>query len=80
MQINKLAVESCYWPLYEVENGVYHITYKPANKIPVSEFLKPQRRFKHLFNPGNEWMLEELQKEVDERWQRLLELEEITNK
>ena len=80
MQLNKLAVDTCYWPLYEVVDGVYHITYKPANKLPVEEFLKPQRRFKHIFNPGNEWMIEELQKEVDERWQRLLELEEITNK
>ena len=80
MQINKLAVETCYWPLYEVVDGVYHITYKPANKLPVEEFLKPQGRFKHLFQPGNEWMIEELQKEVDERWNRLLELEEITNK
>ena len=23
MKINKLAVETCYWPLYEVENGKY---------------------------------------------------------
>ena len=51
-----------------------------SNKLPVEEFLRPQRRFKHIFNPGNEWMIEELQKEVDERWNRLLELEEITNK
>ena len=79
MEINKLAVETCYWPLYEVIDGRYVINYKPANKLPVSEFLKPQRRFKHLFKPGNEWMIEELQKEVDERWNRLLELEKITN-
>ncbi len=80
MQINKLAVETCYWPLYEVENGKYKINYKPANKLPVEEFLKPQRRFKHLFKPGNEWMIEEFQKEVDERWESLLKLEEITNR
>ncbi len=80
MQINKLAADTCYWPLYEVVDGVYHITYKPANKLPVEEFLKVHGRFKHIFAPGNEWMIEELQKEVDERWQRLLELEEITNK
>ena len=30
MAINKLAIDTCYWPLYEVVNGVYHITYKPA--------------------------------------------------
>ncbi len=79
MRINKLAVETCYWPLYEVIDGRYVINYKPQNKLPVQEFLRPQRRFKHLFKEGNEWMLEELQKEVDERWERLLELERVTN-
>ena len=79
MQINKLAVETCYWPLYEVENGIYKISYKPANKLPIEEFLRPQKRFKHLFKPGNEWMIEEFQKEVDSRWQELLDLEKITN-
>ena len=80
MQINKLAVETCYWPLYEVENGVYHINYKPANKLPIEEFLKPQKRFRHMFKPGNEWMIEEFQKEVDKRWQELLDKEKMTNK
>ena len=80
MEINKLAVETCYWPLYEVENGVYHISYKPANKKPVTEFLKTQKRFRHMFKPGNEWMLDEFQKEVDKRWNELLAKEEMTNK
>ena len=80
MQINKLAIDTCYWPLYEIENGVYKITYKPAKKLPIEEFLKPQKRFKHLFAPGNEWMIEAFQKEVDERWNKLLQLEEATNK
>ena len=80
MQINKLAADTCYWPLYEVVNGVYKITYKPAKKLPIEEFLKPQKRFRHMFKPGNEWMIEQLQKEVDERWEELLKLEEMTNK
>ena len=80
MEINKLAVETCYWPLYEVVDGVYHITYKPANKLPIEEFLRPQKRFKHMFKPGNEWMIEDFQKEVDARWQELLDLEAMTNK
>lgn len=79
MQINKLAVETCYWPMYEVVDGVYKISYKPANKLPIEEFLRPQKRFKHLFNPGNEWMIKEFQEEVDARWQELLDLERITN-
>jgi len=80
MKINKLAVDTCYWPLYEVIDGKYTINYKPAKKLPIEEFLKPQKRFKHMFKPGNEWMIEEFQKEVDLRWQELLDLEEITNK
>ena len=80
MTINKLAVETCYWPLYEIENGKYKITYKPAKKLPIEEFLKPQKRFRHMFKPGNEWMIEEFQKEVDRRWEDLLRLEEMSNK
>lgn len=80
MTINKLAVQTCYWPLYEVVDGKYKITYKPAKKLPIEEFLRPQKRFRHMFKPGNEWMIEEFQKEVDRRWDELLKLEEITNK
>ena len=79
MQINKLAADTCYWPLYEVVNGVYKITYKPAKKLPIEEFLRPQKRFKHMFKEGNEWMIKEFQEEVDKRWEDLLKLEQITN-
>ena len=80
MNINKLAVETCYWPLYEVIDGKYTVNYKPKNKLPIEEFLRPQRRFKHMFLPGNEWMIQEFQKEVDLRWENLLKLEEMSNK
>jgi len=80
MEINKLAADTCYWPLYEVVNGVYTVTYKPKDKKPVVEFLKRQGRFKHLFKPGNEALLEDIQAEVDARWERLLMLEAATNK
>ena len=33
-----------------------------------------------MFKPGNEWMIEDFQRIVDERWQELLDLEEVTNK
>ena len=80
MEINKLAVQTCYWPLYEIVDGKYKITFKPAKKLPIEEFLRPQKRFRHMFKEGNEWMIEEFQKEVDRRWQELLDLEEMTNK
>jgi len=72
MDIARLAVDTCYWPLFEVENGVWNITYKPKEKKPIAEWLKPQGRFKHLFKPGNEAILEELQAETDRKWDELL--------
>ncbi len=80
MDIIKLAVDTCYWPLYEIIDGKYTVNYKPKTKLPIEEFLRPQARFKHLFKPGNEWMIKEFQNEIDKRWQELLDLEEITNK
>ncbi len=69
--LSRLAVETCYWPLYEIENGVTKINYEPKEKKPVEEFLKPQGRFKHMFAPGNEWLLKLFQEEVDKEWERL---------
>ena len=68
----KLAVETCYWPLFEIENGVTKITVKPKEKKPLVDFLKPQGRFKHMFSPENEWMLKQAQEYVDAQWERLL--------
>lgn len=79
MLINKLAVDTCYWPVYEVENGVYKVN-KPVKKVPVVEFLKLQKRFAHMFKPGNEWMIEEFQTGVDRAWEKLLLKEEMTNR
>jgi pyruvate ferredoxin oxidoreductase beta subunit len=74
MDINKLAVETCFWPLYEVIDGKYIINYKPKSKLPVKDFLKAQGRFKHMFKAGNEYMIEDVQAEVDRRWEALLKL------
>ena len=69
--LSRLAVETCYWPLYEVEGGVTKITFEPKEKKPLEEFMKPQGRFKHLFAPENEWLLRLSQEEVDKEWERL---------
>lgn len=69
--LSRLAVNTCYWPLYEVENGVTRITVKPKDKKPIIEFLKPQGRFKHLFAPENEWMLKKIQDDIDNDWEAL---------
>ncbi len=71
IMLSRLAVETCYWPLYEVENGVTKITFRPKEKRPVEDFLRPQGRFKHLFRPENEWIIKKFQEDVDKEWERL---------
>lgn len=75
MKIARDAINACYWPLYEVENGVYKINIKPKEKLPIADFLKQQTKFRHLFKPGNEAVLEAIQAEVDARWEKLLKRE-----
>jgi pyruvate ferredoxin oxidoreductase beta subunit len=77
IEIGKLAVDSCFWPLYEVENGVFRLTrkVKPENKVPVVQWLKMQKRFAHLFKPGCEHVLEDIQKKVDEDWKLYQEMD-----
>ena len=70
--ITKLAVDTCVWPMFEVVEGEYHLTYEPKKKLPVTEFMKVQGRFKHCFQKGNEWILEEAQAWVDKKWDALL--------
>lgn len=72
MEICRLGVETCYWPLFEVVNGKWILNYEPKKKLPVEEFLKAQGRFKHLFKPGNEDLIVQFQAEVDRRWEDLL--------
>ncbi len=71
-EVTQLAVDTCIWPLYEVEEGSWRLTYFPKKKLPVTEFLKTQGRFRHMFKKGNEWMLEEAQAYVDQKWEGLL--------
>ena len=71
VQLARLAVNTCYWPLYEIEDGVTRITVTPKEKIPVAEFMKPQGRFKHLFAPENEALLKQVQDEIDREWEKL---------
>ncbi len=71
MKICKLAVETCYWPLFEVDHGKWILSYEPKKKLPIEDFLREQGRFKHLFKKGNEHLIEQFQAEVDRRWEDL---------
>lgn len=76
VELAKLAVETGAWQLYEIENGKLKINYKPKFK-PLIEYLKHQARFKHLLKPENKFLLEELEKSINNRWQELLKLERL---
>ncbi|MFA4906481.1 MAG: thiamine pyrophosphate-dependent enzyme [Candidatus Margulisiibacteriota bacterium] len=76
LELARLAFDTCIWPVYEVENGVYKVS-KPKEKKPMIEYLKTQDRFRHLFKPGNEKLLEDIQAGVDKRWEALLAKESL---
>jgi pyruvate ferredoxin oxidoreductase beta subunit len=65
------AVASLFWPLYEVVDGRYRVTHVPENVVPVEEWLRPQARFAHLLKPGNEALVERIQRRVEEEWAEL---------
>ena len=68
MEICKLAVETCIWPLYEVIEGKWILSYEPKNKLPVADYLKKQGRFSHM----NDEMIAKYQQFVDKKWEKLL--------
>ncbi|MBN2095604.1 MAG: pyruvate ferredoxin oxidoreductase [Candidatus Aenigmarchaeota archaeon] len=78
VELSKLAAETCYWPLYEYNRGVYKINYVPKRKAPVEEFLRMQGRFRHLLTEQNRHVVEKIQEEVDKNWENLQKLEEFT--
>ena len=74
IEIARLAVLTRVWPLYEYEDGVYRINVLVKSPRPIEDYLKLQGRFAHLLQPENRWMLEQLKRDVEENWNRLLKL------
>jgi pyruvate ferredoxin oxidoreductase beta subunit len=72
IEISRLAVETKFWPLYEVIDGKYKLNYQPRKELQVREWMKLQGRFAHLFTPENEHVITELQEQVDKKWKELL--------
>jgi pyruvate ferredoxin oxidoreductase beta subunit len=79
IELSRLAVETCVFPLWEAVNSEYQlstpskvIALAPQKKKPVKEYLQVQGRFRHLFTPKNEKIIEEIQRQTDEKWKRLL--------
>ncbi len=52
--IGRLANQTGFWPLYEVINGRFELSKSskkyldPSKKVPIKEYLKPQKRFRSI--------------------------------
>ena len=49
IKLARLAVETGIFPLFEAEHGEVTSSTKIRHRVPVEEYLKPQKRFAHLF-------------------------------
>ena len=83
VKIAQQAIDSCYFPLYEVYDGKEYvlnpkskaIANRPERKLPIEEYMKGQGRFRHLFRPEKrDDLIARFQAEVDKEWEHLLKL------
>jgi pyruvate ferredoxin oxidoreductase beta subunit len=62
LEIGRLGVQTGLVPLFEVENGNIRKVRKIKKKVPIVEYLKPQKRFNHLFSDaGAEKKIKDIQ-------------------
>ncbi|MEO0083417.1 MAG: pyruvate synthase subunit PorB [candidate division WOR-3 bacterium] len=69
IRIGTLAVETGFFPLYEIINGKYRINVDVPKLRPITDYLKYQARFRHL-KPAD---IEIIQKKILQEWQKLKE-------
>jgi pyruvate ferredoxin oxidoreductase beta subunit len=74
IEFAKLVVETRVFPLYEVIEGRYIISRKITKPKPVQEYLKGQRRFRHL----DEKHIAYIQQRVNADYEKLVRLSEMT--
>lgn len=73
-KVIEAAVNSCYFPLYEVERGKTALSVSPekiGRKIPVLDFFSMMGRTAHLAQPQYADLVNDIQEEVDRRYERI---------
>jgi pyruvate/2-oxoacid:ferredoxin oxidoreductase beta subunit len=74
IEIARSGVQSGLWPLYEIENGTkFKLNYKPRELKPVTEYLKPQARFRHMTDEE----VTEIQEDSTQNWIKFLQADEL---
>jgi pyruvate ferredoxin oxidoreductase beta subunit len=70
-QVLDAAVETCFWPLYEVDEGRYRLNYVPEKQQPIEKWLECQARFAHLLRPDSRAHVDSIQAQIDADWAEL---------
>jgi pyruvate ferredoxin oxidoreductase beta subunit len=66
IRLARLACETGVFPCFEAEHGEVTQVTKIRKRLPVEAYLKPQKRFAHLFGePGHPEMLARIQADAD---------------
>ncbi len=84
IEMSRLAVETCIWPLYEFENGKWSMTGESKRiaegtkeKRPIIDWIKSQGRFSHLLKDKWSPVVSEIQANVDKKWEELIKLSQM---
>lgn len=78
-EVLQAALDSCFFPLYEIEKGHTMITYDPdavGRRRPVADWLGLMGKTRHMLSPGNADRLDAIETEVQRRWRRLKAMHE----
>jgi pyruvate/2-oxoacid:ferredoxin oxidoreductase beta subunit len=75
LEISRLAVESNYFPLWEMEDGKFRLTYEPTKPKAIEDFLQSQGRFRHL----KDELVKDFQDEVNARYRTIKQLVQLDN-
>ena len=78
IKLARLARETGIFPVFEAEHGEVTAVTKIRRRVPVEDYLKPQKRFAHLFGtPGQPAMLAHIQADADRNIRRFKLLDEV---
>ena len=69
VRIGRLAVETGVFPLYEVDNGKYKLSFDFPRLRPIQDYLRLQGRFRHLSSEN----IDKMQNRVNEEYKKLKE-------
>jgi len=77
--VGNAAINSNFFPLYEIERGITTLNYDPeakGKKVEVEEWLKLMGKTKHLLKPENKHLVDTFRNEVDRRFERIKAMSE----